>query len=93
MFFSNDYFFRQTRLDVPRGSPVNLHAVPAGAGQAVEVRPKGLHFFLLHEEYETALYSDAVKQRIVKRAKDKIEEAMEEEGLEREVGTCWAGSC
>ena len=28
-------FLRQARVDVPRGSPVHLHAVPAGAGQAV----------------------------------------------------------
>merc|ERR1711872_426667 len=37
------------------------------------------------EEYKAAFYSelDAFKQRIVKRAKEKIEEAMEEERLER----------
>ena len=37
------------------------------------------------EEYKSAFYSelDAFKQRIVKRAKEKIEEAMEEERLER----------
>jgi len=70
---------RQTRLDVPRGSPVRLHAVPDEAGQAVEVRPQGLHLLFLHEEY--------FKHRIVKRAKEKIEEAMEEGRLESEVGT------
>ena len=49
------------------------------------MRPQGLYLLLLHKEYEAALYSepDAFKQRIVKRAKEKIEEAMEEERLER----------
>ena len=52
---NNNYFLiflRQARVDVPRGSPVHLHAVSAGAGQAVgvHVRPQGLHLLLLHPE-------------------------------------------
>ena len=47
---NNNYFLVFLRVDVPRGSPVHLHAVSAGAGQTVGVRPQGLHLLLLLPE-------------------------------------------
>jgi hypothetical protein len=47
---NNNHFFVFLRVDVPRGSPVHLHAVSAGAGQTVGVRPQGLHLLLLLPE-------------------------------------------